>query len=90
MPELGDIMIGGFAIAPLVVALVALAKTLGLPAKYAPHFNGGLSMVLWLAAVYILPMYPQAEPFVVAVIGAVVVFLSASGIYQFGKTARNK
>lgn len=88
MPDLNSIFVGGFAIAPFVVALVALSKQVGLPVKYAPYLSGGLSMVLWLAAVYLLPMYPVAEPFANAVVGAVVVFLSASGIYQFSKVKK--
>jgi len=88
MPDLNTILVGGFAIAPLVVGLVALAKMVGVPVKYAPYLNGGLSTLLYVGAIYLLPMYPAAEPFVNVVVGAVVIFLGSSGIYQFGKTVK--
>lgn len=88
MPDLNGILIGGFAIAPLVVAIVNLVKRLGVPAEYAQYVNGGTSAVLWVTATYLLPMYPELQPYVVAVVGTVVVFLGASGIHQFGKTVK--
>jgi hypothetical protein len=90
MPDLQDILIGGMAIAPLVVALVALAKQLGMDTKYAPWLNGGLSVVLWLAATVAIPAYPVVGDIAKVIVGALVVFLGASGVYQFGKVNSNK
>lgn len=88
MPDLNSILIGGFAIAPLVVAIVNLVKRLGVPAEYAQYVNGGVSAVLWVTATYVLPLYPELQPYVIAVVGTVVVFLGASGIHKFGKITK--
>ena len=85
MEYLEGIMIGGIAIAPLVVALVALAKKIGLPDEYAPYANGGLAVVLWLVATQVVGMNPVVDEVVKVVAAAVVIFLSASGVHQFGK-----
>lgn len=84
-----DIMIGGIALAPLVVGLVALAKKLGLPDEYAPWANGTLAVVAVMAS-KVMEMYPQYTEYFVVAATAVMVFLSASGIYQFGKTTVQK
>ncbi len=88
MEYLEGIMIGGIAIAPLVVALVALAKKLGLPAEYAPYANGGLAVALWLVATQVVGLNPAVDEVVKVVAAAVVIFLSASGVHQFGKTRK--
>lgn len=86
--DLGQVFIGGISIAPLVVGLVALAKYLGMPVKYAPMVNGVLSAALVTLAVYVLPMYPQITDAVTATVVIIITFLTASGIHQFGKTSQ--
>ena len=85
MEFLEGIMIGGIALAPLVVGLVALAKKLGMPDKYAPWANGTLAVVAVIGA-QVLQLYPDYTVYFVMVATAVMTFLSASGVYQFGKT----
>jgi len=87
MELLQGIVIGGIAIAPLVVGLVALAKRLGLPDQYAPWANGSLAVLAVIAA-KVLELYPQYTEYFTIVATAVMVFLSASGVYQFSRTAK--
>jgi membrane protein implicated in regulation of membrane protease activity len=85
MIPLDNLLIGGVPIAALVVGLVSLAKQAGLPGKYAPWLNGALAALGFLIASWLLPTYPALVPYFEMATGAIVVFLTASGIYQFGK-----
>ena len=89
MELIEGIMIGGIALAPLVVGLVALAKKIGLPDEYAPWANGGLVVVAVVGA-KMMELYPQYTDYFVLAATAVMVFLSASGVYQFSKTTIQK
>lgn len=84
MELIEGIVIGGISLAPLVVGLVALAKKLGLPTQYAPWLNGILA-VLAVVAGQFFQIYPQYTEYFVLAATAVITFLSASGVYQFGK-----
>lgn len=86
MIDLNDLLIGGVPVAALVVGLVSLAKNLGMADKYAPYLNGLLATLGYLAVTWLLPTYPGLMPYFEIATGAVVIFLTASGIYQFGKT----
>lgn len=81
-----DLIIGGVPLAALIVGLVNLAKRLGLPDQYAPYLNGALAALGFLLVSWLLPAYPQIEPFLEVAAGAVIAFLAASGIHQLGKT----
>jgi len=85
MEIINGIIIGGIAIAPIVVGLVALAKKIGMPAEYAPWANGALASMAVVAAKF-MELYPQYTEYFVIVATVVTVFLSASGVHQFGKT----
>ena len=85
MELIEGIVIGGVALAPFVVGLVALAKKLGLPEQYAPWANGALAAAAVMAA-KVMELYPQYTEYFVIVATVVMVFLSASGVHQFGKT----
>lgn len=87
MDYLADLFIGSVAVAPLVIALVALAKQLGYPADKAPYLTGALG-VLGYMVVQAIEMYPMMQAGAEVVATAVVIFLSASGVYQLGKTKR--
>jgi hypothetical protein len=83
--DLNAILVGGVPLAALIVGLVSLAKRWGMPAQYAPWLNGGLAVVGYLLASWIVPTYPAVTPVLETATGAVVIFLVASGVYQFGK-----
>jgi hypothetical protein len=79
-----DIHIGSIAVAPLIVALVQVAKGLGFPPKYAPWLNATLA-VLFYALMLILEANPQLTQPVTIALNLLVTFLTAAGIYDIGK-----
>lgn len=81
---MGDIYIGSIAIAPLIVALVQVAKGFGFPAKYAPWLNATLT-VLFYVLVLVLEANPQLTQPVTIALNLLVTFLTAAGIYDIGK-----
>lgn len=68
----------GVALMPVIVALVALAKELGLPAKFAPLVSIGLGV----AAILLFANVEWRE----AVFEGVICGLAASGLYSGGKS----
>ena len=82
-----NVVIGGVAIAPLVILIVAVAKHYGFPADKAAMLNGAVSAVLWIVATVLIPMYPVIADVAYYVIGVVVIYAVSSGIYQLGKPA---
>lgn len=87
MDYLADLFIGSVAVAPLVIGLVALAKQLGYPNDKAPYLTGALG-VLGYMVVQLIGMYPMLQQGAEIVATAVVIFLSASGVYQLGKVKK--
>lgn len=83
-----EIIIGGVPLAVLIVGIVNFLKQVGMDDKHAPYVNGGLAAVGYLLVYWLLPAYPQIEPALTVITGAVVAFLGASGIHQFGKTSK--
>lgn len=81
---MGDIYIGSIALAPLIVALVQIAKGLGFPTKYAPWLNATLT-VLFYALMLIVEANPQLTQPVTIALNLLVTFLTAAGIYDIGK-----
>ncbi|MGQ9503101.1 MAG: hypothetical protein ACUVSF_14010 [Anaerolineae bacterium] len=79
-----DIYIGSIAVAPLIVALIQVAKGLGLPTQYAPWLNATLT-VLAYAVMLIVQAHPQLEQPVTIALNLLVTFLTAAGIYDIGK-----
>lgn len=78
MPEL---TILGIAAAPIIVALIQLFKIAGLPVQYAPWINAGLSVVAY--AVAILIQNGTIDATIAAfVLNALVIFLTAAGVYD--------
>lgn len=61
---------------------------MGLPDDQAPYAAGVLAAVGYLLVYWLLPTYPAIEPALQVITGAVVAFLGASGIHQFGKTSK--
>ena len=75
-----ELIIGGIALAPVIVALVELAKKLGLPSEYAPLANGALSVVA-LVVIVLLADNPEWQTLATVVVNALVLFLSGAGLY---------
>lgn len=76
-----ELQIGSVLIAPVIVALIEVAKAAGLPGKAAPWLNGVLS-----AAGYGLMLLVQGQPGLLEpvsyALNALVIFLVAAGFYD--------
>lgn len=86
LANLPDLVIGGVALAPLIVAIVAQAKKLGLPIDYAPYLTGLLSVGGYFA-VKLIEIYPWLAQGAEWAATAVVIFMVTSGFYQLQKIA---
>ena len=75
--------VGGILLVPIVVALIEVAKQFGLPKKFAPWLNAGLS-VAGFVIMRQVQFNPELEETVVFVLQALTVFLSAAGLYSEG------
>jgi hypothetical protein len=73
-----DYEIYGITLIPVIVALVALAKELGLPEKFSPI----LSMALGIVAILVF----GSETWRVAVFQGIICGLAASGLYSGSKS----
>ena len=89
MPELGDLTIGVIPLALVIVALVEVAKRAGLPSQYAPWLNAVLA-VAGYALVLLVQSRPDLLPTVETGLTALVIFLSAAGIYDRTGSAVNR
>jgi hypothetical protein len=78
MPEL---QLVGIAAAPVVVALVGMAKALGMDTKYAPWVNGGLSMAFY-GLMILTQLVPGSVTALTYGLNALVIFLAAAGFYD--------
>lgn len=83
-----EIVIGGVSLSALIVGIVNLLKRAGLPDNKAPYAAGIVALIGYLVVYWLLPAYPAIEPALKVITGAVVAFLGASGIHQFGKTSK--
>jgi len=81
MPEL---YIGTFALAPIIVALIQVAKHFGMPVKYAPWLNMGLAIVGFVI-VAAIAQYPEFQAPVVSGLIVLTTFLAAAGFYDRGQ-----
>ena len=85
-----DLIIGGIALAPIIVALVEVAKKyLGLPSNYAPLANAALSALAYVGMT-VLGYYPGYTDWVVVGLTVLTVFLSAAGFYTTAKHVLKK
>jgi len=73
--------IGGIALVPIIVALVEVAKRVGMPHEYAPYLNGLLS-VLGMILVQYVTQSPESEALVVLALQMIVLFLTNAGLYR--------
>ena len=84
-----ELIIAGIALAPIIAALVELAKKVGLPSNYAPILNAVLSALAYVGLT-VLDIYPGYTDIVVVVLQVLMIFLSAAGVYTTAKFLRGK
>lgn len=77
-----NIIIGGVAVMPLIVALIEWLKGQGMDVKFAPWICGALAVVAYVVSAILIPMYPQVAVYAQWVVGALSVFLAATVGYQ--------
>ena len=70
------------AVIAIIVALVQVAKTAGLPSRFAPLLSLGVGILYGIAGSYL----GEGLPLVEGIMAGVVMGLSASGLYSGGKT----
>lgn len=80
----------GIALVPIIVALIQLAKRVGLPHEYARWANLVLSVV-GVLLVQAVDWNPEWGPTVKTVLDMLMMFLAAAGLYREGveKPAEN-
>jgi hypothetical protein len=76
-----DLQLGTIALAPIIVALVGIARALGMPTKYAPWLNGALALVGY-GLIIVAQLAPAALDPVTYLLNALIIFLSAAGFYD--------
>jgi hypothetical protein len=76
-----DLQLGTIALAPVIVALVGIAKALGMPVKYAPWLNGALALVGY-GLIIAVQLVPAALDPTTYLLNAVIIFLTAAGFYD--------
>jgi hypothetical protein len=76
-----DLQIGTIVLAPVIVALVAMARGLGMDVKYAPWLCGALSLVGY-GLVVLVDLVPGSLQIVTYVLNGLVIFLAATGFYD--------
>lgn len=79
-----EIALGGVLLVVLVPLVVEGAKELGMPDRAARWLALILSIVGALTA-QLVKEYPYIEPWVTAVVGGLMVFFTATGIYRVAK-----
>jgi len=79
-----DLILEGVALAPIISAIIEVAKKLGLDVKYAPWLNAALSVLAFALIVVINNNPTLAQPAVIAV-NALVIFLTTAGFYDRAK-----
>ena len=78
-----EITIGSIAIAPIIVALIQVAKGFGFPPQYAPWLNATLTVIAY-AAMLLLQANPQMEQPAIVALNMLATFLAAAGVYDIG------
>ncbi|MFH1633702.1 MAG: hypothetical protein ABIG63_06775 [Chloroflexota bacterium] len=82
-----DLQIETIALVPIIVVIVQGLKELKIiKPEWAPWANGLLTVFGYILVV-VVQKYPHWTPTVVMVLTIVTIFLSASGLYEFGKNA---
>jgi hypothetical protein len=79
-----EIILFGVPAAGIIIGLVQLFKHMGMPVGLAPWVAGGLSAAASAIAL-VLEMYPESAPYLEALVGAVLLWLSLTAVYDKGK-----
>jgi len=79
-----NLTIGGIALLPIIVALVELAKGLGMKTSWAPWLTGFLSVVGYVLVMF-TQSYPEYTSYVVSALTILTIFLGSTGLYTIGK-----
>lgn len=80
---MSEITIGSIAVAPLIVAIIQVAKGLGFPTQYAPWLNAVLTTIAYGIMLW-LQVNPEYEQPITVALNLIVTFLTAAGIYDIG------
>jgi hypothetical protein len=79
-----DLTLFDIALMPLIVAIVQVAKNLGMPTKWAPLLTGLLAIGGYILSQQVI-INPAIAPIVEYWLNVLLVFLGATGIYGIGK-----
>ena len=81
---MNDVFLGSVAAAPIIVAIIQVAKGLGFPVKYAVWLNAILAMIAY-AIMLITEQNPDwMRPTQIA-LNFLITFLVTAGAYDIGK-----
>lgn len=81
MNEVPELVIGGIFMAPIVIALVELAKRIGMKTEFAPWLNGIIS-VLFYGVTVLIKERPDLEAIFVTITSGLLLFLFNAGVYD--------
>jgi len=81
LPSPDELIIEGIVLVPIIVAIIEVAKKLGLPTEYAPWLNGLLSLVGYGLMFLVLKLPETAEPVTLG-LNFLITFLGAAGFYN--------
>ncbi len=84
-----DLVLGGILLAPIIAALVELAKRYGLPPDKAPFANLLLSALAGFQ-VLVVQNKPELLSPVALALQVLILFLAAAGVYTTSKWAGEK
>jgi uncharacterized membrane protein YiaA len=77
------------AIAPVIVAIIALLKRAGLPVQYAVWANVVLAL-LFVGLIYLTGIYPGIQTPMTTGLNVLVMILTAAGFYDVQKNATER
>jgi hypothetical protein len=78
------LIIESIALAPIISGIIEVAKRLGLPVKYAPWMNAGLSVLGFILIIYLKENPTLTQPVTIG-LNALVIFLTTAGFYDRAK-----
>lgn len=79
-----EMTIGGIALLPIIVALVEVAKTIGMKTSWAPWLTGILSVIGYVLVLF-TQSYPEYTSYVVSALTILTIFLGSTGLYTVAK-----
>jgi len=76
-----ELYLGGVALAPVIAAVIAGLRLLGLPKKFAPWANFILMAVAYAGVIYVTNV-PESLDVATFVLNTLVGFLAVAGLYD--------